>query len=490
MLVCGCKPKLTLEQRRQRLLATVDEVSAKGPFRPAWDSLESFQVPQWCMDGKFGVFIHWGVYSAPAFQNEWYPRNMYLEDQPAFEHHVKTYGPQLRFGYKDFIPRFRGERFDPGGWADLFRRAGAKYVVPVAEHHDGFAMWASELTGWSAAKMGPRRDVIGELSKAVRKRGMVFGVSSHRAEHWWYFEGGMQFASDVREPANAGLYGPAYPRYTGYGDESQPDQAFLDDWLERTVEIVENYKPQLVYFDWWIEQPAFQPYLQRFAAYYYNRGAGWKQQVAINYKNNAFPERAAILDVERGVVDSPRSRFWQTDTSVSKLSWGYIKNDQYRTANELIDSLADIVSKNGALLLNVGPAADGVIPEPEERVLLDIGRWLAVNGEAIYGSRPWKTYGEGPTPVASGSFKESEQAPFTSRDIRFTRKGKTVYAIFLDWPAEGRLEIHSLAAEPVRSVELLGAARPLKWSRTAEALVVELPAARPCEHAFTLRIAP
>ena len=361
-----------------------------GPFDPTWESLHGYRVPQWYQDAKFGIFIHWGVYSVPAFGNEWYPRNMYIPGSPEFEHHVATYGPQSRFGYKDFIPLFRAERFDPDRWAELFRRAGAKFVVPVAEHHDGFAMYDCSLSDWNAVKMGPKRDVIGELAAAVRRQWLVFGLSTHRAEHWWFFNGGMQFDSDVQDGRFADLYGPAQPHGT------QPHEAFLEDWLARTCELVDRYQPQLVWFDWWIEEPAFAPFLRRFAAYYYNRGAQWQRGVVINYKNRAFPEGTAVYDIERGQLDDICPLPWQTDTSISKNSWGYVQKQDYKTPGDIIGDLVDIVSKNGVLLLNIGPRPDGTIPEPEEAILLEIGRWLAVNGEAIYGSRPWRSTGRGP----------------------------------------------------------------------------------------------
>jgi alpha-L-fucosidase len=419
---------------------------------------------------------------------------MYLMDNPVFQHHVATYGSQESFGYKDFIPRFTAEKFDPDHWAQLFRRAGAKFVVPVAEHHDGFQMYDSSLSPWNALQMGPKRDVLGLIAGATRRHGMVFGASSHRAEHWWFFEGGMQFNSDVKEPENAAFYGPAVPRKTGFGDESQPSQAFMDDWLARTAEIVEKYRPQIVWFDWWIEQSVFAPYRQKFAAYYYNRAAEWRRPSAINYKFNAFPEKTAVLDVERGQLDGIRPQFWQTDTSISKKSWGYIRNDEFKTADSIIDDLVDIVSKNGALLLNIGPLADGTIPEEAERILLEIGRWLEVNGEAIYGSSPWKVFGEGPTQVVAGSFKDTERGAFTSTDFRFTAKGGTLYAIALAWPQDGKLMVKSLAegapywSGPVGRVELLGSKAALRWTRSAEGLAVDLPTERPCENALVLKI--
>jgi alpha-L-fucosidase len=465
---------------------SIDRVIADGPFRPSWESLETYTVPEWYQDAKFGIFIHWGVYAVPAFGSEWYPRNMYRQGSPEFEHHLATYGPHARFGYKDFIPQFKAERFDPGQWAGLFRSAGAKFVVPVAEHHDGFAMYDCGLSDWCAAKMGPRRDLIGDLAAAVRAQGLVFGLSSHRAEHWWFFDGGTQFEADVTDPRSAGLYGPPQPENT------QPDAPFLDDWLARTCEVVDRYQPQLVWFDWWIEQPAFRPYLQQFAAYYYNRGAQWQRGVAINYKHQAFPERAAVFDVERGQLGGIRPLFWQTDTSISKNSWGYVQEQEYKTAGEIVGDLVDIVSKNGCLLLNIGPRPDGTIPEPEEAVLREIGGWLAVNGEAIYGTRPWRLFGEGPTQVVEGSFNDTKRLPFTGEDIRFTRRGTTLYAIVLAWPGASvtvkSLGTGSSPAGEVRDVRLLGHDGKLVWSRSENGLTVTMPSQQPCDYACALRI--
>ena len=481
------------EQRVTAALATVDSTSAKGPYQPSWDSLVKYQVPDWYQDAKFGIFIHWGAYSVPAFGSEWYPRQMYLRDSKEFTHHVATFGPQAQFGYKDFIPRFKAERFDANAWAALFKKAGAKFVVPVAEHHDGFPMYDCSFTDWCAAKMGPKRDVVGELAASVRKEGLVIGASSHRAEHWWFFEGGKTFDSDVRDPKNAGLYGPANPQKTPDGKQSQPDQAYLNDWLARTSEIVDKYHPQLVWFDWWIEQPVFQPYLQRFASFYYNRGAEWKKGVAINYKNESFPAKAAVLDIERGKLDQLREQFWQTDTSIGLKSWGYIDGEKFRSADSLIDDLIDIVSKNGALLLNIGPRPDGTIPEEAQKILLDMGRWLAANGEAIYGTRPFKVFGEGPTKVLGGGFTDAKSAPFTGQDIRFTTKGKALYAIALDWPGS-EMMVRSLNSEgplkgrKIKSIRMLGAKDKIEWKQSAEGLKITPPAQRTGEYAYVFRI--
>jgi alpha-L-fucosidase len=481
----------------EKRLAAIDEIANRGPFKPDWESLGHFQTPPWYHDAKFGIFIHWGAYSVPGFGSEWYPRKMYQQDTPEFKHHVDTYGPQSKFGYKDFIPKFKAEKFDAAEWAKLFKEAGAKYVIPVAEHHDGFPMYDSDVTDWSAAKQGPKRDVIGELSDAFRDEGIVVGASSHRAEHWWFFDQGMYFDSDVRDPANASLYAPASNQRTAESQSEVPDKAFLDDWLLRSCEIVDKYHPQVVYFDWWICQPVFQPYLKRFAAYYYNRGAEWGTPVAINFKEwegRSFPDGTGVFDIERGQSADIRPDLWQTCTSVSKNSWGYVTNHDYKGVGEIVDDLIDITSKNGTMLLNIGPQPDGQVPAKEQEMLRAIGKWLAVNGEAIYGTRPWKIFGEGPTQIVAGSFADVKRQPFTGEDFRFTTKGDTLYAIALAWPTNGKLVVKSvapgtgLADGKVSDVTLLGSDENLDWKMSDEGLVVSLPKEAPSDFAFTLKI--
>ncbi len=477
-------------------LKRIDEVIAKGPFTASWESLKAYQVPQWYVDGKFGIFIHWGLYAVPAFANEWYPRNMYIKDSPEYKHHLETYGAHTEFGYKDFIPMFKAEKFNPDAWAELFKKSGAKFVMPVAEHHDGFAMYDSDVSEWTAAKMGPKRDLIGDLAKAVRSKDMVFAVSSHRAEHWWFFDGGMKFPSDVQDPKNASLYGPAQMASAASHDSAawkskdwqpRPNKAFLDDWLIRCCEIVDKYRPQVIWFDWWIEQKIFEPYLQKFAAYYYNRGAEWNLGVAINHKYDSFPEGVAVFDIERGQLNHIRPFFWQNDTSVSKNSWGYISHHEYKPVTWLIQDLVDIVSKNGALLLNIGPKPDGTIPEAEQKMLLEIGKWLDINGEAIYSTRPWHIYGEGPTEIPEGAFTDTKRSDFTGEDIRFTSKEGTLYATVLAWPGS-TLTIKSLANHSVQRVTLLGHEDQLEFSVDSSGLHITMPAAKPGDHAFVLKV--
>jgi alpha-L-fucosidase len=486
------------DAQRKALLKEVDALGSQGPFRADWESLQKYEVPEWYQDAKFGIFIHWGVYSVPAFSNEWYPRNMYEPGFEAYKHHVATYGPEDKFGYKDFIPMFKAERFDPSAWAELFKKAGAKYVVPVAEHHDGFAMYDSGLSDWTAAKMGPHRDVIGELAKAVRAQGLRFGVSSHRVEHDFFMGVGRKISSDVNDPQYAAFYGPAQPGVYQWGtpvgnDFTYVSQAWADDWLARDVELVEKYHPDLVYFDWWIGQASIRPNLTRFAAFYYNRSLTYGDHVGvINYKDYAMANHAGVLDVERGQLDATRALPWQTDTSVGNKSWGYIKDDTYKTPDFVIHQLIDIVSKNGNLLLNIGPRSDGTIPEEVQQVLLEMGSWLNVNGESIYGTRPWRAYGEGPTKVAAGSFHDTDTAHYTPEDFRFTAKGDALYVLGLAWPANGEAVIRSLAttvgSQSVQSVSLLGNDAKPKFQQRPDGLHVALPGQSPSKYAYVLRV--
>ena len=476
-----------------RQLGKVDAGVKRGPFKPSWDSLTGYKVPEWFRNAKFGIFIHWGPYSVPGFQTEWYSRNMYVRSSPIYTYHRNVWGPQSKFGYKDFIPLFKAEKFQPAQWIELFQQAGARYVVPVAEHCDGFPMYDSDMTDWSAAKMGPRRDVAGELMKAARARGMHYGLSSHRAEHWWWYNAARSFDSDVNDPRFAGLYGPAAPRTlpadppVGEPDPSHlenwnpPSKEFLDDWLARTTEIVDKYKPELIYLDWWTMAPGFEPYLRRLASYYYNEANRRGFGPAITYKGEHFAAGSAIYDVERGKLDALRLLPWQTDTSVSIRSWGYIQDDEFRTPKSLVTDLIDVVSKNGNLLLNVGPRADGTIPEEAQAVLLGIGAWLKVNGEAIYDTRPWKYFGEGPTTTAAGEKRETPNKQWTPADIRFTTKGSTLYAMGLERPKDGAVLIKTLYSgtpyleRRIRNVELLGASQPVVLEQTATGLRVTLP---------------
>ncbi len=455
---------------KEKYYRDIQRVIEQGPYHDTWESLTDFTMPQWFEKAKFGIFVHWGLYSVPAFNNEWYSRNMYIQGTPEYEHHIATYGPHKDFGYKDFIPLFTAENFDPGHWAETFKNAGAKYVVPVAEHHDGFQMYESILSHYNAAEMGPCRDVIGQLKEAVEEQGMMFCTSTHRAEHHWFMGNGRDFDSDIKEPLQCGdFYWPSIQEQPDHQDlfaKPNPSEEFLIDWVCRTCEIIDRYQPRILYFDWWIQHNAYKPYLRMIAAYYYNRGVEWGFPVAICYKHDAFAFGSAIVDVERGKFADAKPYHWQTDTAIARNSWCYTTNLDYKTSYEIICYLVDVVSKNGNLLLNVGPKADGSFAEQDASILSDIGSWLATNGEAIYDTKPWRYAQEGPTVEVEGQFTDGSAKDYTSEDFRFTAGHGAIYATCLKYPADGRITIRSLAKSKdpnkpsfhgiINDVELLG----------------------------------
>lgn len=483
--------------QRKKILADVNRTIAAGPYRADWESLRHYETPDWYKDAKFGIFIHWGVYSVPAFGNEWYPRNMYAEGSDEYKHEIATYGSLTQFGYKDFIPRFGAAQFDPNKWAELFKESGAKYVVPVFEHHDGFAMYDSSISDWTIVKMGPHRDVYGELAKALRERGLRLGASSHRIEHNFFMNNGRKLASDVNDPQYAAFYGPAHEwldgKQTLLQDWTYLSDQYLDDWLARDAEIVQKYNPDIMYFDWWIGQPNARRHVAQFAAYYYNRAREMNKVPVINYKDSAFEQHSAVLDIERGQLSGIRPLYWQTDTSISNKSWGYIENDSFKSAQMIVHQLVDIVSKNGNLLVNIGPRSDGTIPEQVETTLRDIGRWLELNGEAIYGTRAWTKFGEGPTAVVEGAFHDTEAKPFTAEDFRFTTKSNYLYVIELGWPTTGEAVIHSLGpmglgSSKIVAIRVLGREGLLQYEQKSDGLHIKVPFEPPGKYAYSFRL--
>ncbi|MDQ2777153.1 MAG: alpha-L-fucosidase [Acidobacteriota bacterium] len=479
------------------LAVTSFAVSPTKPqqYKPDWGSLKTHPNPTWFDDAKFGIYFHWGPYSVPEFGNEWYSRNMYRPDNRAYAHELKIHGPLQSFGYKDLIPLFRAERFDPDKWADLFVRAGARYAGPVAEHADGFSMWSSTVNPWNAAKMGPHRDVVGEMAIAIRKRNLKFISTFHHQWLWaWYPT--FDKTLDTGNPKYSQLYGPPVSKaawdYTNQ-NELIPDDAFCRTWEAKVKEVIDQYHPDLLYFDSRLGNIAEQ-YRKDFLAYYYNHSAAAKREVVVTYKDNGLEKGTAILDLERGRMADLTKFKWMTDDAMGWNSWSYVEGESYKSPNRLIDELVDIVSKNGNLLLDVGPRADGSIPEEVSERLLDIGKWLEMNGQAIYGTRPWTTFGEGPTKVQGGTFGEKNIKDFTSQDIRFTRKSQVLYAILMDWP-NGPVIIKSLAkgaimpfGKQIRSVELLGSKANVHWSQTAAGLSVQMPREKPGDYAFVLKI--
>jgi len=476
--------------------------SADWPYRPTWNSLKTHHTPRWFQEAKFGIYTHWGVYSVPAFRDPavgqdvaWYPSNMYREGTPQYEHHVKTYGDPSRFGYKDFIPMFTAEKFDPDEWAELFKQAGARYAGPVGEHHDGFCMWDTRYSEWSAARMGPRRDVVGELEKAIRRQGLKFLVALHHAENWWYYPH-WKTAYDTADPRYAGLYGEPHNEDgqnigPDFFDQARPSQKFLETWRNKIVELIDRYGPDMLWFDFGLRGLPGH-YKQEFLAHYFNWAHTQGREVAVTYKKHDLAPGVGVVDLEAGRMPTLTYHEWITDTTIDdSRAWGYLKDTPYKSTTSLVHYLVDNVSKNGHLLLNVGPRPDGTIPARGAEVLRGIGRWLAVNGESIFGTTSWMTHGEGPTQMTTGgSGNEGEVAGFTAQDVRFTTQDNVLYATCLGWPG---VEItiatlKDLYPAEIEAVTMLGSGQPLKWRLDEAGLTIETPAERPCEHAYVFKI--
>ncbi|TWT75767.1 Alpha-L-fucosidase [Planctomycetes bacterium CA13] len=465
-------------------------------YEPKWESIRSkYEVPEWFMDAKFGIFLHWGPYAVPAYMSEKYAPGMYdpkwnKGGMNAFSHHQENYGDPSKFGYKDFVPRFKAEKFDAKQWATLFNQAGARYVVPVAEHHDGFAMYASKHTRWNVADMGPKKDVMRLLADACRAEGMKFGASTHFALNRSYYRT-TDPNWDTCDPQYADLYWFNVPK------DSKPSPLFLDLWWKRTTDIIDQYHPDVLWFDYGFDKPGWESVHKEILAYYYNKGLEWNKGVVFqdkNMKHHNFPEDLIVLDIERGRMSDISKNPWQTDTSVGEISWGYIKDEKYKSSDYLLDELIDIVSKNGCLLLNIGPKADGTIPVEAEAILVDMGAWLKVNGEAIYDTRPWKIYGEGPTKVSKGHHSEKNNKDSGPKDIRFTTKGDVLFATALGWPNDGVFTIETLASDnphesrAVKSVALISGSNPITWEQTQQGLTIKVQGQKPCEAAYAFRI--
>ena len=463
------------------------------PYKPTWNSLCTRQTPQWLRDGKFGIYTHWGVYSVPAQGPNctWFANHAYQNaNSPERKYWEATYGPLEKFGYKDFIPMFTGEKFNADEWADLFQKAGARFAGPVAEHHDGFCMWDTKYSEWNSVKMGPKRDVVGELAKAIKKRDMKFVTAFHHAENWFFFPT-WNTNLDCGDARYSGLYGPIHK-------QNEPlSKAFLDDWRNKIFEVVDKYDPDFVWFDFGLSM-VNDSYKQEMLAYYYNKAAKARKEVVVSYKYHQLPPGAGLIDWELGQESSLTYYDWITDSTVDNgQGWGYVKGLGLKTLDCLIDNLVDRVSKNGYLLLNVGPKPDGTIPDEAKTLLLGMGSWLKVNGDAIYATSPWIVDGEGPTKLGkSGGFNEKNDMRYTGQDIRFTVKDNSLYAIVLDWPGDSVLiktlgqtgYNQALYPSEIASITMLGDGKELKWELKKEGLKIETPKTKPCDYAYAFKI--
>jgi alpha-L-fucosidase len=404
-------------------------------YEADWSSLTKVKTPEWLQEGKFGIYTHWGPYAVHAYGSNttWYSFALYLDENgEARQHFEKTFGSLTpQFGYKDLIPMFKAEKFDANKWADLFQKAGAKFAGPVAEHHDGFAMWDTKYSEWNAAKMGPKRDVVGELEKAIKKRGMKYVTAFHHAANWFFFPVHDK-RYDTGDPKNSGLYGQYHL------PEEMRNKEFHEEWYGKIIEVIDKYSPDFIWFDFALDDIA-EGYVKDFLAYYYNHAEAANKEVVVTYKGHDIIPGAGVRDLELGQEPEITYHDWITDTSVDdRGAWGWANDLTFKSTDRLIDNLVDRVSKNGFLLLNVGPKPDGTIPEGAKKVLLEMGEWLNTNGDAIYGTTPWFIAGEGPINLGEASdigFNESDVV-YTPKDIRFTVKGDNLYVTFLAWPGD------------------------------------------------------
>jgi alpha-L-fucosidase len=471
--------------------------AAAGPFEPTWESLKQYRVPEWFRDAKLGIWAHWGPQCVPE-TGDWYARNLYIEDSPQYLHHVKTYGHPSKVGYKDIVKLWKAEKFDPDTLIGRYKRAGARYFTAMGVHHDNYDCWNSRHHRWNAAKIGPNKDIVGMWKKAAVKHGLRFGVTEHLERSYSWFN--VNKGADKKGPLAGVPYDGNDPRYQDlyfepHDDNNShyplnPPEHWKREWFNRIQDLIDSYQPDLLYTDGGMP---FGDYGRRLAAHFYNQNAkrhGGKLEAVYAIKNvkdnehGDYQEGTALLDLERGVVSDIRPDAWQTDTCIG--DWFYKKGMQYKTTDVVVHLLMDIVSKNGNLLLNFPLRPDGTLDPEEEQVLEGLTKWMAVNGEAIYGTRPWKVYGEGPTQAGGGQFSERKTARYTAEDFRFTAKGQTIYATCMAQP-QASVTIKSLADARVQSVRMVGGGA-LQFSQDAAGLKIAVPERRPGEYTVAFRI--
>lgn len=424
---------------------------AKIVYNPTWESLSKHnQAPDWLSDAKFGIYFHWGVYTVPAYENEWYPSKMYIKDHPVYKHHLKTYGSQKEYGYHEFVPQFKAEHFDAEEWVSLFKKAGAKFAGPVAQHHDGFAMWKSKVNPWNSFDKGPKKDITGEIAQAIRKNNMKLITTFHHARN-------LQRNKDT--PSKWGNFDSHFTYHPEYHTSSEdpelsilygniPEDTFYENWTNQIKEVVSQYQPDAIWFDSWLNLVP-EKRRQQMCADYFNAAENNGQEVTIGYKQSDLPKDVGILDIEQGGRKDITERLWMTDITLSNKSWSYVKGQTYKNAALVMRNLIDVVSKNGVVLLNVSPKADGTIPNEQRKVLMEMGDWFSKYGESIYNTKPWDLFGFGNAKTGEGHHGgQSATVQYTADDIRFTQSKdeKSLYLFFLGKPKVGEeFSFHLLA---------------------------------------------
>jgi alpha-L-fucosidase len=482
-------------------LSEIDEVNTKGPVKQTSQSLVMSEVPEWFLDAKLGAYSHWGVYVIPGYANEWYSRNMYLQGTDEYQHHIQKYGRQDKFGYKDFIPMLVGDYFNANEWADLYKKAGVKFAGTVAEHHDGFSMWDSKINRWNAALMGPKRDVVGELVAAFRERGMKIVLTLHHSAHFTL--------NDKRNPDGKPGFFPALSnadtsdiRYADlYGKWENPEDAYRQ-WLVKTKEVIDGYHPEQLWFDFDLYSIPVE-YKLKMGAYYYNRSAEWDMEGLICRKRgfNVFQPGTVVRDFERGGVKTVLMMPWQTDNSICDYSWCWLEGYmQIKSGKTLVHELIDTVSKNGIMLLNVSPDRNGKIPLEQQQSMLEMGQWLDVNGEAVYGTRPWVLHGEGSNVFKLIYDSQSYGRKYTDyiyQDIRYTRSKdkQSLYLITMGWPEEPIIPkaFTVLSQKKSASICLIGYDKPIQFDKNKQGQLTIYPpslsrAERPCDYAYVFKL--
>lgn len=463
-------------------------------FKPTWESLQQYQCPEWFRDAKFGIYAHWGPYCVPAFPTttDWYSHHMYQPNHAIHIYHVETYGPVTEFGYKEFVPLFTAPKFDADTWAELYKESGARFAGPVAEHCDGFAFWDSDLTEWDSVDKGPKRDVVSEMAEAIRSRGLKFITSFHHHWKWGWYATSIQ-GTDCLDPTYHQLYGPSLPAsaWNFQDPNPKPDTAFCTEWRDKVKEVVDKYHPDLIWFDNRMHI-IDESYRIDMTAHYYNQAATRNQEVVLTYKEKDIAEGAGVIDLERNRMPDIFPEPWLTDTSIAKNSWSYCPKLEYYSSDRLIQDLVDIVSKNGCMLLNIAPHPDGSIPEPQKERLRAMGAWLRENGEAIYGSRPWKVFGEGPTITPKGHLSDLGFDGFVAEDTRFTqaKDGSALYLFLFGWPKHNSVRVRSLTPDrgTIKTISFLAHDAPVRWQQSEAGLDLSLSVKPPAKHTIVLKI--